>query len=31
MSDPQVTAASSEFFEEMPDMRVWAESDWASF
>ena len=31
LSDPQVAAAFGELFEGMPDVSVWAESDWASF
>jgi quinol monooxygenase YgiN len=31
MSDPQVAAAFGALFEGMPDISVWAESDWASF
>ena len=31
MSDPQVAAAFGQLFEGMPDISVWAESDWASF
>ena len=31
MSDPQVAAAFGELFDGMPDVSIWAESDWASF
>ena len=31
LSDPQVAAAFGELFEGMPDVSIWAESDWASF
>ena len=31
LSDPQVAAAFGQLFEGMPDVSVWAESDWASF
>jgi len=31
MSDPQVAAAFGALFEGMPDISIWAESDWASF
>jgi hypothetical protein len=31
MSDPQVAAAFGQLFEGMPDISIWAESDWASF
>lgn len=31
MNDPQVVAAFGELFEGMPDVSVWAESDWAAF
>jgi quinol monooxygenase YgiN len=31
MRDPQVAAAFGTLFEGMPDISVWAESDWASF
>ncbi len=31
ISDPQTAAAFGALFEGMPDISVWAESDWASF
>ncbi len=31
MSDPQTAAAFGTLFDGMPDISVWAESDWASF
>jgi len=31
MGDPKVAEAFGELFEGMPDISVWAESDWASF
>lgn len=31
LSDPQVAAAFGNLFEGMPDVSIWAESDWASF
>jgi quinol monooxygenase YgiN len=31
MGDPQVAAAFGALFEGMPDISIWAESDWASF
>jgi len=31
MGDPQVAAAFGALFEDMPDISVWAESDWAGF
>jgi len=31
MSDPQVAAELGKMFDGMPDISVWAESDWAAF
>ncbi|MBI5840485.1 MAG: hypothetical protein HZB19_10315 [Chloroflexi bacterium] len=31
MSDPNVAAAFGQLFDGMPDISIWAESDWASF
>jgi len=31
MGDPQVAAAFGSLFEGLPDISIWAESDWASF
>jgi hypothetical protein len=31
MSDPQVATELGQMFDGMPDISVWAESDWASF
>ena len=31
MTDPQVAEAFGALFEGMPDVSVWAESDWAAF
>jgi len=31
MGDLQVAAAFGALFEEMPDISIWAESDWAAF
>ena len=31
LSDPEVAAAFGQLFEGMPDVSIWAESDWASF
>ncbi|HLF73930.1 MAG TPA: hypothetical protein VI524_06270 [Anaerolineales bacterium] len=31
MGDPQVAEAFGALFDGMPDISVWAESDWASF
>jgi quinol monooxygenase YgiN len=31
MGDPQVAEAFGGLFEGMPDISIWAESDWASF
>lgn len=31
MGDPQVAAAFGQLFDGMPDISVWAQSDWAAF
>ncbi|MGE5249743.1 MAG: antibiotic biosynthesis monooxygenase [Bacteroidota bacterium] len=31
LADPQVAAAFGALFDGMPDVSIWAESDWASF
>lgn len=31
INDPQVAAAFGQLFEGMPDISIWAQSDWASF
>ena len=31
MGDPQVAEEFGQLFEDMPDISIWAESDWASF